>query len=58
VTQQARNLNVRVCECSGAFKYLVRDRDTKFTVNFDEVFRPESTKVMKTPEGPHPRPAW
>ncbi len=49
VTQQARNLSVLVSERSRAFKYLVRDRDTKFTGSFDEVFRSEGTKVLKTP---------
>ena len=49
VTQQARNLSVLVSERSRAFKFLVRDRDTKFTAGFDEVFRSEGTRVIKTP---------
>jgi putative transposase len=47
VSQQARNLamdgeadNVR---------FLIRDRDSKFTASFDEVFRSEGARVMKTP---------
>ena len=49
VTQQARNLSVLLSERSQAFRYLVRDRDTKFNARFDEVFRSEGTKVIKTP---------
>ena len=49
VTQPARNLSVLVPERSRAFKYLVRDRDTKFTTSFDEVLGSDGTKVIETP---------
>jgi transposase InsO family protein len=49
VTQQARNLSVMLSERSGAVKYLVRDRDAKFSARFDQVFRSEGIRVIKTP---------
>jgi len=47
VTQQARNLSI-----SGVFermRFLIHDRDSKFTSAFDEVFRSEGIKVIHTP---------
>jgi len=47
VTQQARNLSF-----SGLFermRFLIHDRDSKFTAAFDEVFRSEGIKVIHTP---------
>ena len=49
VVQQARNLTSDLTERSRAAKFLIRDRDTKFTSNFDEVFRTEGIRVIKTP---------
>ena len=49
VTQQARNLSSELTGRSRAAKFLIRDRDTKFTANFDEVFRTEGIRVIKTP---------
>jgi putative transposase len=34
VTQQARNLMIAVAEQAAIFRFLVRDRDTKFTASF------------------------
>jgi hypothetical protein len=48
-TQQARNLSALLSERSHAVRFLVRDRDTKFTAAFDEVFRSDGTRVIKTP---------
>ena len=49
VIQQARNLSIVLSERSRAVKFLVRDRDTKFTASFDEVFRTEGIRIIKSP---------
>jgi putative transposase len=47
-TQQARNLIMQLGE-EQAFRFLIHDRDTKFSQAFDEVFRTEGIKVIRTP---------
>ena len=47
--QQARNLLMDLGECAGRFKFLIRDRDTKFTAAFDEVFAGNGMRTIKTP---------
>jgi putative transposase len=40
VAQQARNRD---------FRFLIRDRDSKYSVSFDEVFRSKQMRIVKTP---------
>jgi putative transposase len=47
VAQQARNL--AITEKLGDARYLIHDRDTKFSAAFDEVFRSEGITVIHTP---------
>jgi len=49
VTQQARNLAIRMADSLSARKFLIRDRDAKFTGTFDQVFRSEAIRVIRTP---------
>jgi hypothetical protein len=49
VAQQARNLLMELSERSDRFRFLVRDRDTKFTAAFDGVFAAVGIEVLKTP---------
>ena len=48
-TQAARNLFLRHSDALAGCKALVRDRDSQFTDAFDEIFRTEGAKVLKTP---------
>jgi putative transposase len=48
VAQQARNLVMQLGE-QQPFRFLVHDRDSKFSHAFDEVFRTEGIKVIRTP---------
>jgi SAM-dependent methyltransferase len=47
--QQARNLLMDLGERANGFKSLICDRDSKFTVTFDEVLAGNGTRVIKTP---------
>jgi putative transposase len=49
VTQQARNLIMRLDDEGVRVPFLIRDRDGKFTRDFDEVFRSEGIGVIKAP---------
>jgi transposase len=47
ITQQARNLAAG--ERLRSVRFLIRDRDSKFSGPFDEVFRTEGVRIVETP---------
>jgi putative transposase len=49
VTQQARNVVHTFVERAGPIRFLIHDRDSKFTAAFDEVFRTEGIRTIHTP---------
>jgi putative transposase len=49
VAQQARNLFLATADGGQRLRFVLRDRDAKFTRAFDDVFRSEGTEVLVTP---------
>jgi putative transposase len=49
VSQQARNLSFDHLPHGVPFRFLIRDRDSKYVSSFDEVFRTDGTQVICTP---------
>ncbi len=47
--RQARNLMLDLGERAGLFRFLIRDRDTRFTASFDEVFTAQGVRIIRTP---------
>ncbi|MEU6789121.1 integrase core domain-containing protein [Nonomuraea angiospora] len=47
--QQARNLMIELGDRAQGFRFLIRDRDTKFTATFDEAFTAAGIRILKSP---------
>jgi putative transposase len=49
VTQQARQLTGTLAERPASRRFLIRDRDQKFTATFDDVCRGSGLEIIRTP---------
>jgi transposase InsO family protein len=49
LAQQARNLMMDLGHRVSSFRFLIRDRDSKYTAAFDEIFTGEGIEIVWTP---------
>jgi putative transposase len=49
VVQRARELSMERAKNTTLLRFLIRDRDSKFTRAFDDVFASDGTQIIKTP---------
>jgi hypothetical protein len=49
VAQQARNLMLEMGERATGFRFLIRDRDAKYTSMFDAVLHADGVEVLLAP---------
>jgi hypothetical protein len=49
VAQQARCLLINLGDRAAEFRFLIRDRDSKFTSMFDAVFASKGMRILRTP---------
>jgi transposase InsO family protein len=49
VAQQARNLFMDLGDRAERFRFMIRDRDSKFTTTFDAIFAGADIRIIRTP---------
>jgi hypothetical protein len=58
VTQCARNLSMELADQASTVKFLIHDRDTKYTSSFDAVLAGDAVRIVRSPPcAPGPTPS-